>query len=51
MRERRRKEKEKERGRDESVCLSVSQLNSRALLAWETCANIAKASEVDIIQR
>ena len=26
------------------------QFNSRALLAWETCVNIAKASEVDNIQ-
>jgi hypothetical protein len=25
--------------------LSLSQFNSRALLAWETCVNIAKASE------
>uniref|UniRef100_A0AAZ3QVU6 B30.2/SPRY domain-containing protein n=1 Tax=Oncorhynchus tshawytscha TaxID=74940 RepID=A0AAZ3QVU6_ONCTS len=28
-----------------SVSLSVCQFNSRALLAWETCVNIAKASE------
>jgi hypothetical protein len=32
-----------------SVSRSVSQFNSRAFLAWETCVNIAKASEVDNI--
>ena len=39
-----------------SLFLSLSQFNSifffnsRALLAWETCVNIAKASEIDNIQ-
>ena len=32
-----------------SICFSLNliQFNSRALLEWETCVNIAKASEVD----
>ena len=32
-----------------SLCSLSIQFNSRALLAWETCVNIAKASEVDNI--
>ena len=34
-----------------SLPQALSQFNSRALLAWETCVNYAKASEVDNIQK